>query len=1290
MKPAQEDNPADDSKGPDANQAASSIDTEFQSERDPFMSGERMVALLGFFSSHPRYAVWRVLLWYSIAALPVAMGVSLLAYALPLEPDALVAFVGAHGHSILVYGAAALGFAAGLGLTAGIAARAARSRLLVADSGNPPIGFGIAILILIALGIMPWLIPAMLDVDARTRALLALLGVLPLLLVVAIASLAPVEDADGSPVASKIRWWTVVFPVVVLAIIALTRVGGIADAIGRWAWIDRIIMLSTQAKPSWDGSFVIEGDDSGALRGWIVTGVVTIVMAPVLCLAIMLVALLRDMVVGSSGERRRRLRPSAQERAAGRGLLGEGATRGHTRKQKLGLSLGDSPPSAASTGGTGTPPAEAEPGADAPPFWVERLREAVDSDCRFGPWTASRFSPGETSPPHAGGESFREFFAGITPSADQVQAFTRVHDCFMGSLGKAEERPMWNAPSPDLLLEGPAGSGRTAVVAAAAVHAVVVRGTTVLVLVPNAAKRRALIRRIRRAAESSGVGWFINVGDLTPSGMAAWTLPREGAAGSASVKTESLMDDASASAESSGERLDRMARERRRSELERSRVAPGSTPDILVGTLQEFEDGFFAGSSDFKRKRAVLRRIGLVLAEDLELFDVRHRIHLPAVLDKLRLFLGSEGLRPQTVVVAPRLHDVSRAFIVERLLSSKDRIDPCRLRPFRLIGEVGEPWQVTLRATDPGPKGVCEVIERCAKCLAADGMDVIVYSPAMSMPERRELAVSIETAGSASAAVVADLDELDDADSANLGAVFHAATSGVSASLAIRARGGTGSMVVFTVLPARARSVNDAPPAELLVLPDGASRALFAAHYRSVARFMGRLKAVHRNLWSRLGLAPTGDLVTNDGEDAGIPVAQRYDDRTVLLDPPDSRVIRSGRESAWPWAAISDRGAGGEDEASFPSAAPVDIDGIVDSSLMIEVSPGATGFTVVSRDMSVDHVDGVGERRIAEWVSAADGQSIAFADLAYVSRLVLDRGDVVFVPQNISERDGQGVGKIRIDGTMWSERGSASGQLSLMVMQLRDLSIPQLFSPRHSLQSALPRHVRLLETEIDAQRLAAARAECIAANKPLDPLEHRQFVTFEIDGVANDRGEVIRRSLSIRYEASSFFMLFGFTEADLAEDRVRTDLLGQWGTRQTPSTRSPEPELGLAAAFALRRHAPGLERLTRCVGFRLSDGPACGRAGLLFVEPASTQRSAFRLVEWMVKDGGLLREMLTTMEQALTEAGSGGGGTASLLGRGESAIGASISEDSLVMLDAERAIRAAAEICVALQALAER
>lgn len=1252
-----------------------------EAERDRSMSGERMTSLLGFLSSHPRHAIARVALWYSIAALPLAAGALLIAGILAQSPDAAMSFIGDHGRALILYGMSAIGFAGGLGLTAGIAARAARSRLLVADSGKPPIGFGIAILVLILLGMLPWLVPVVFDLSARTRTLLAVLGVLPLVLIVAVVSLAPADDPTGRPLRRKLRWWSLAFPMAAVAVIALTRVGGIADAIVGWPWVNHLIQAASVAKPSWEGQYVIEGDDAGIARSWLVTGVVTILMAPAVCLGVMLVAFLRDTVVGDSVERRARKRPSARERASKRSLLGEGITQSDRDARRVGLSLEGVASKVAPAGevpsivqSANTVPTEL------PPDWIAGLRSTVDPSSQWGDWVPKRFSPGETAPPYTGKDSLREFFAGINPSSDQAEAFIRIHDRFAASLAEGEGRALWDCPSADVLIEGDPGSGRTAVVAAAAVHSVVTRGAMVLVLVPTITKRRGLVRRIRRCAESSGVGWYLNIGDLTTQGIAPWTQPDP--ENDLPVQTGHGNDQSVGvpGNESVDQRNQRYARDRRREELERSRVAPGGTPDILVGTLTEFEQCFFSSSADHARLSAVLRRIGLVVVEDVEHFDVRHRIHLPAVLDKIRLLLGSDGLRTQTAVVAPRLMDVARSFLVERLLSGKERIEPCHLRPFRLPGEAAEPWQVTLRALKPGPRGVSVLIEQCAKACIQSGTDVIIYSPFMSQSERRELTASIESAGSASARVVADLDELDDRECSELGAVFHAGTGGAGASLAIRSRGGAECVVVFTVLPSSVTALDTSPKSELLVLTDGASRAIFAAHFRSVSRFMGRLKAVHRDLWCRLGLPPTGDLNIMDGVDAALPVSVRDDERSVLLDPPDSRVVRYGREGPWPWAAISADGSIGTGEFQQPAAAAVDIDGMLNSALAIEVSPAATSFTVVMRNTEADGLHGASERRIAEWVSGADGQSIAFDDLAYAARLELVRGDSNFVPLGISEREGAGRGKLRIDGQLWSELRSEAGQSSLLVMALLDLEIPPAFMPRKSLQSALPRHVRLIETELNPVSLAASRADHRATGRRIDPLEQRQFATFEMLGVANERAEVIRHPFAIRFEASTFFMLFGFSDKDLVDDQIPKTLFGQWG-KGRPVTRVLEPELGLAATFALRRHAPGLERLCRCIGFRITEVPGRQRIGLMFVEPASTRRSAFRLVDWIVRDAGLLGGFLDSMSRVLDESReSGAGGLAALLARGQTAIGAGISDDSTVQLDADRAEAVAGEI----------
>ena len=85
----------------------------------------------------------------------------------------------------------------------------------------------------------------------------------------------------------------------------------------------------------------------------------------------------------------------------------------------------------------------------------------------------------------------------------------------------------------------------------------------------------------------------------------------------------------------------------------------------------------------------------------------------------------------------------------------------------------------------------------------------------------------------------------------------------------------------------------------------------------------------------------------------------------------------------------------------------------------------------------------------------------------------------------------------------------------------------------------------------------------------------------------------------------------------------------------------------------------------------------------MFVEPASTRRSAFRLVDWIVRDAGLLGGFLDSMSRVLDESReSGAGGLAALLARGQTAIGAGISDDSTVQLDADRAEAVADEIRV--------
>lgn len=1211
-----------------------------------------MVRLLGFFSSHPRYGLPRVLLWFSIAAIPVLGWCVLIATILVRTTDDRMRFIEDHGRALILYGLIAVGFCVGLGLTIGIAVRAARSKVLVADFGAPSFGILGGIALLLVIGSLPSVIPSVFKLPVPVRAMLAMMGLLPLMLIVCIVSLAPAEDRARGPTSHRFKFWTIVLPAIILALMALWRVWVISDRIAAWPLVEDLLRRFTSAAPSWTGEFAIEGDVDGRHRAWLVTAMAAVVLTPVFAISILVVSWLWDIAASILKRLRKPKRLPADQRVVGRKLLGESETKAIVGNRRLGFSRpvgGDG--DGVHGGQTDAAPAPKAAGGDSPPEWIGTLKDIVDPHGECGDWQATRFGPGETSPTFAGPESFSEFFAGIAPSADQVSAFRRVHDRCVQSLGANRDGPGRLQPSSDVLIEGPAGSGRTATAAALIVNSIVMRGHTVLVLVPDRGKVGSTIRRIRRSAEGCGVGWFLNIGDLTREGSEPWTSPGKGTSPEPTKPSSSRSADGLPASMSLDDQRRRNEDNRRLAALERSRVAPDSTPDVLVGTMSEFEQLFFSGSTDYSRLRAVLCRIGLVVVEDLDLLDIRHRIHLPSMLNKVRLVLASEGLQAQTVVVAPQLHDVCRAFVSGRLLAGKERIEPCRLRPFRLPEETQEPWQLTLRPRERGPRQVLALVEQCAKVRAQSGADVWVYAPRMPEEERRELAASIDSAGSGSVKVVADLDELDDSESGNLGAVFHAATDCHGASLAIRSRA-CQEIVVVTILPAGMPTLEEEPVKSLLVLPHRASKALFASHFRSAARFLRRLRPIHRDFWSGLGLEPAGELRVGQGSDHALPLASIDDDRSVQLDPPDLLVVQAGRRGAWPWATLSMDGAAGSDGSdAAPAPAPVDIDGLLESSRSIEVLPGVYKFSPIDRRCGQDGLTGVSERRHAEWVSDADGHSIALDDLAYRSRFVLERGSSQFIPLAMLENAGQDRGKIDIRGRLWMERVSDAGQASLGVMDVSDLCIPDGFVPQCSLQSAMPQ-VRLVDMRLDSQRMGRDRDAAYSREKVLDPTLQRQFATFRIAAIADESGGLrgLRPPISIRYEAHTFFVLFGFPQDELEPDRLKPLLCGQWRGREL------EPVLGLACAFAFRRLAPGLDRMARFVGFRVPGTGAECRFGLMVVEPATTRRSAQQLVDWVVGDPGLLGEFLSLASRALDDAANLGSG--SLLSRGYMAIGA--------------------------------
>ncbi|MSR45387.1 MAG: hypothetical protein EXS15_08595 [Phycisphaerales bacterium] len=1254
------------------NLSAETVKLEVNAERNHLVSAEWMVLHLGRWSSHPRFASSRLFVWFTIALIPWGILVGLALWWLVQPADEAIGLLEKYGRAAILWGLISAGFTSGLGLTAALAIIASRSKTLVEDRGTPSTGLWGGFGALMLLGSIPWVVPMLVGAGPQLRAVFAILGVLPLTLVIGIVLLTPTEDRVGKSVRGGIRWWTLLFPLAVFAVVVCVRLNcfGLIDLISAWQPVRqafaRLFDTSTTGE-------IADWKIDPSTRAWIITGLTGLVLSPVLVLALWTTIWLRELVDGISSERRKR--PSVEDRVKHRPLLGEGTTSDPSPRRKLGFSqrtAGDEHCSDGSSEGDHPEKKDGKP-EEKPPEWIEKLQVQVDPEKEWGEWVPKRFAAGETAPLYAGAESFNEFFCGATPSMDQVRAFTEIYNRWAkGCEPDFETKPSWDIPSADVLIQGNPGSGRTATAIAAIVQSVIVRGETVLVLVPNEVKRRSMTRRIRRTAEETGVGWFINVGDLTEKGVQPWAEPSEpsGSSESAPTKQDGVRGGM---VESFSEMRSKKEKQSERERLDRATVTPRSTPDVLVGTLAEFEERFFAGSSNWIRLHAVIRRIGLIVVEDLSDFEVRDRVHLGFMLNKIRLIIGSEGLRCQTILVAPMLGDSSREFVSERLLTGKQQVDQVTLRAFARSFDAKEPWEVQLRATSPGAVGVSKVIEQCAKACIADGIEVLVFSPRMSASERRELAMVLEGAGVASIRVVSDLDELDIQDSEKMGAVFYSAVTGAAASMAIRAHAHSDDLTVFSVLPKHMQVLERTPRESLLVLPTGRSRALFAVHLRSATRFLRRLLPIHRSLWSKLGLDPAGSL-HSDSNTVDHRPARVFEDRRVQLDPPDLIAAQRNRGEVWGWCCLASDGVvAAFNGANQPAPIPVRIRDLIEAGTSIQVDRGAGMFEIASVQDDIAGVKGLADRRIAEWYSE-DRQAVGRDDLAYCSNLRFESDDAAFFPSAFHERDGKDQGVIRVEGVLWSERSDESVTQSYMLaLRILSLDIPSRFGHKSKGVTALPAHVQLIESMLQPRVPTVAETQQIVRREVEDPLQTRQFITMEVLGTFDELGGVRKQSLKIRYEAATCFLAFNFSESQLESDAIQRDLGGEWGFNKNDSKgehpmRSVVPELGAAFTVAMRRHAPGMERLGRCIGIRIEDPNGTHRFALLFVEPLSTSGSTIGLLSRIIRTRAMLAEFLMTAATALEQSRSEKD-PVSLFIRAQICIGVTISEQRSINID---------------------
>jgi len=176
----------------------------------------------------------------------------------------------------------------------------------------------------------------------------------------------------------------------------------------------------------------------------------------------------------------------------------------------------------------------------------------------------------------------------------------------------------------------------------------------------------------------------------------------------------------------------------------------------------------------------------------------------------------------------------------------------------------------------------------------------------------------------------------------------------------------------------------------------------------------------------------------------------------------------------------------------------------------------------------------------------------------------------------------------------------------------------------------------------------------------------QQQATLKMIGLYDSSANLREWELRTSYEAAKFFVLFDPPADMQSAESLNEIFLVNWGSRK-PETHEDYPELAAAITEAMRWQAPGLERLVRCLGFRVSRHNAPPLIGLVFVEPRSTESSGFALMEPIVYDLEVMHEFFDRAAVILEQAARHEDSAAVLYGRAGIAINPGIRSGRLTV-----------------------
>lgn len=558
---------------------------------------------------------------------------------------------------------------------------------------------------------------------------------------------------------------------------------------------------------------------------------------------------------------------------------------------------------------------------------------------------------------------------GLRPTQSQVRFFDRFCNA-LEEVRLAADRG--NSISPDLILSGEEGVGRTESLLAAAIYAALARRQRVLYLVADGNQAKELCRKANQRFKDIFLDSFLRARTLDGNNAAVWVGEIKSREGNSTPNTPNGGISAS----------DKIP------------------PNILLATPRDMERIFFEGcgvdadSSSVDPLRELLRLFEVVLVDDFSELDVNERAHLPFLLHKLRLILISGNLIPQFVVVTPRLQDGNGVRLVaDRFFGSS----------FKLANKEGEGNAIELLPRECNPtwivKLVCKhglsadaICENLAtKCLGltkagGENLRVILYCKGLRSDKCRDKESKLEPNGrSGRLKVVSRLEDIDSHE--HVDAVFCAAPDAGQAGMSLRLAFG-GEDGVYFCISSQSYAVTGKEDIQGLLptIPDSSAVALRIHHLRSVLRFVTPGQPLDVSVWERFGVSiSSGMRIVDVAGDAIIHEQWRQD---------EWKEPKYGQPPLWPYIAFEGDGSvksngGRRTDFGVLPYTDEDVARLGSSSMIGLVRPKAM------RDGKEEYY-GVGASSLANWIDD-QGAVIGAVDLAHAQTLVLGRsalGDV--------------------------------------------------------------------------------------------------------------------------------------------------------------------------------------------------------------------------------------------------------------------------------------------------------